>query len=122
MRFINFCLAATCIALLTGCAAKSSVDKFEEAKRSQPHLVVLHFNDTFCRAYLIQDDSVKYEFDKTGSYSIAPGKYLFIGQCANGYMVTSAQQYAAGVTTELAFAPGTKLPLLQPGTISGPLK
>lgn len=122
MRFTTFCITIACLAFLVGCSAKSPVEKFEEAKRSQPHSIVLNFNNTFCRAYFIQDDSVKYEFDKAGTYNIAPGNYLFVGQCANGNMVIPTKQYDAGVTTELAFAPGTKLPLRQPGTISGPLR
>ena len=122
MRFTSLCLATACLVFLVGCSAKSSVDKFEEAKRSQPHSVTLNFNNTFCRAYFIQNDSVKYEFEKAGTYSIVPGNYLFIGQCSNGNNVSPAKYYAPGVTTELAFAPGTNLPLRQPGMITGPLR
>lgn len=122
MRPTNFCVLVVAIAMLCGCAGKSAVSDFEKSKAQQPHFLHLHFNNTYCRAYLIQNDTVKYEFSKTGTYEIAPGKYLFIGQCSNGYSVVPVTDYTAGDGSDRAAGAGTKVHNAIPGTISGPLK
>lgn len=122
MRFSNLCIYALSIVILSGCATKSSVAKFEEAKRSQPHYVSLNFNNTFCRTYFIQNDAIKYEFSESGRYQITPGNYLVIEQCSNGNHKIPLAMYTPGDESEFSFAPGTKVLPHNLGKISGPLK
>lgn len=122
MRFTACSLVAVCLVFLSGCPTKSSLDTFKESKQSQPHSIVLRFTGNFCRARFIQNDLIKYEFTKPGTYIISPGRYLFIGECPNGNMVVPDANYTAGDTTELTFSPGTASSPHQPGTISGPLR
>lgn len=114
MRSTGFA-AIFCFLLLTGCAAKSSVQKFEETKQLQPHTVEIYFNKTLCAAYFIQNDAIVYEFNNTGKYNINPGKYLYIAHCSNGTQKINKKFYEPGTTTTYSFAPGANPPPVEFG-------